>query len=435
MGTLLLQLLILGSALSTLFRPWVGVVAYYILSILYPQIIWPWIFSGVRAAMLVSLATILAFLKVFSFSGFDMTSFKNRQNLFVLILWLSIVNSYLFNPYGNNDTRYIIYNTTYLFSTFNKIFLFYFISVYLIQTKKQYHIFITLLIGATLYFVYYSNTEYLKGHFFGRMAGPGRGGIYSDENVFSMLFVVALPFFYFMGNYYKNIFIKLGLWAAIPLSWHAVFLTGSLGGLIGVGTVMVFIAVRSKRKLFMAGIPIALVAAFISQGGGYLKDKAMGNEGDITQVGTAQTRFQSWSAGAGMLAAYPITGVGSGNFLRSYSNYSDTKPYVAHNTFIQLSAETGVTSGLMYLLIGWSVLVTYYKQRIYDNDDFDPFLLATKESITGGIIGFYVCATFLNLATYEIYYYLLVAKVVQDKLTLEFLETRNTNQSESAEVV
>lgn len=420
MGTILLYSLLGGVTIATLKAAWVGVVSYFVLSILYPQIVWPWVFVGIRAAFFVSTATIVSYLKEVVLGNVSFSSYKSRQNSYLIILWISICISYLFNPYGRNDTPDFTYNTDYLFSTFNKIFMFYFISVNVIKKKMHYHALIITFMGCILYFIYYANLTYLNGYY-GRMAGPGEGGIYSDENVFAMTFVVCTPFLYFMGNYYKNKIIKFGLWLAIPFAWHSVFLTGSLGGLIGLSLVMLFVALRSKRKFFMVALPIALIIAFITQGGQYIKEKASGaEEGGITEVGTAKTRFQSWDAGFKMMMAHPITGVGPGNFFKHYSDYVDTEPFVAHNTFIQFSAETGVLSGMMYLLIGLGFLTTYNRQRVFDKEEnFDPFLLATKESITGGIIGFYVCASFLNLATYESYYFLLVCKAVQDKLTLE----------------
>lgn len=432
MTTILLYCLLAGTTISTLKAAWVGVVGYYVLSILYPQIIWYWIFLNIRATFFISTATIISYLKEVVLGNVSFSSYKTRQNCFIIILWICICISFFFNPYGLNDTLDLTYNTNYLFSTFNKIFIFYFISVSMIKKKFHYHVLIVAFIGCVLYFTYYANITYLNGHY-GRLAGPtsiGGGSIYSDENVFAMIFVVCMPFLYFMGNYYKNIIIKCGLWLAIPFTWHAVFLTGSLGGLIGLSIVMLFVALRAKRKSFMIALPIALIIAFISQGGQYLKEKASGaEEGGITEVGTAQTRFQSWGAGFKMMMAHPITGVGPGNFYKHYSDYADTQPFVAHNTFIQFSAETGVLSGMMYLLIGLGFLTTYYKQRVYDKEEnFDSFLLATKESITGGIIGFYVCATFLNLATYESYYYLLVCKAVQDKLTIECATSLKINK-------
>jgi O-antigen ligase len=421
MGTLLLYALITVTAVGTLVKPWIGVIAYYVLSVFYPQIIWHWIFSGIRVSLIISSVTVAGFFIHLLLKGIDLSAFKTRQSFLIILLWLSIINSYFNNPYGSNPTEVYMYSSDYLLSTFNKIFSFYFVSIFLLRTKFHLHCLLLVLMGCVLYFTYFANMEYLQGRVFGRLAGPGTGGVYSDENVFAMTFVVAIPVFYFMGDYYKNWILKLGLWTAIPAAWHAIFLTGSLGGLISLGVVMGFVAFRSKRKLFILLIPVAFLFAFLTQGGGYLKDKALGTEGGVTSVETAQTRFDSWSAGIGMMMEYPVTGVGPGNFLRAYSDFLDGRIFVAHNTFIQFSAETGILSGVMYLLLGWGFLSSYYRQRRYTKDNSDPFLAAVKESITGAVIGFYVCSMFLNLAAYEILYLLLVCKAVYDLLFREYL--------------
>ncbi len=431
MTTLLLYFLLASTGLYTFFRPWLGVVAYYVLSIFYPQIIWPWIFSGIRTSFIVSLVTILVFFKDIVFQGLNFSQFKSRQSLYIIFLWLSIINSYFNCPYGPNENEWYMYNSKYILSTFNKIFFFYFISIYLIKTKNHLHMLLITLLGSVLYFTYFANMTALTGQFYGRLAGPGTGGVYSDENVFAMTFVVAVPLFFFMGNYYKNRILKYGLWIAIPFAWHGVFLTGSLGGLISLGVVMVFVAFRSKQKLIIGVLPLIFVITFMWQGGGYLKDKALGTEGGVSRVGTAQTRFDSWSAGFKMIREHPITGVGPGNFLRVYSDFASTRPFVAHNTFIQFAADTGIVSGIVYLLLGWSFLSSYYSQRKYNNENFDPFLLAAKESITGAAIGFYTCAAFLNLATYEIFYFLLVTKAVLDRLNSEYILNKISIQPEN----
>ncbi len=428
--TILLYSLITITAVLTIARPWIGVIAYYVLALFYPQIIWPWIFYGIRVNFIISIITIVAFLKDLVFKGFNFSVLKSKQSILVLLLWLSIINSYLNNPYGPNNTDVIIYNSQYLFSIFNKIFLFYFISICLVKSKLHLHLLLIVLMGTVLYFTYYANMTHLSGQFHGRLPGPGVGGVYSDENVFAMIFIVAIPVFYFFGNYYKNWILKFGLWTAIPAAWHAIFLTGSMGGLLSLSVVMAFVALRSKKKIFIVAIPLLFILAFILQAGSYLKQKASQTGAGVEQVTSAQTRFESWGAGLKMISAHPVTGVGPGNFIRAYSDFSSTRPFVAHNTFVQLAAETGIISGLMYLLLGWSFLSSYFRQRKYDKEDFDPFLLATKESITGAAIGFYASATFLNLATYEILYFLLVAKTLQDKLTIEYILNKTNSQPE-----
>ena len=59
MGRVVFVLLILAAALWSLKRPWVGVVASYLVAILTPQAVWYWNFDGVRPALWLLLPTLL----------------------------------------------------------------------------------------------------------------------------------------------------------------------------------------------------------------------------------------------------------------------------------------------------------------------------------------------------------------------------------------
>ena len=259
MAEILLKIILAATFGAALVRSWVGVAAYYTLSLWYPQLIWYWAFGTLRSSLIVSIATILGFGKEVFLGKVDFLTIFKRQNIYIILLWISIVISYLFSPIEQGRTDNVMLSGSYLFAYFNRIFFFYFISVLLIDTKEKLHYLIICFLVVILYYIYWSNEKYLSGGMlYGpRLRGPGPegeewtgqgGGPYTDENCFAMLFVMGIPFLFFMANYYKNILIKGLLWGAIPFAWHSIFLTGSQGGLVGVGVVTVFIALRSDRK-------------------------------------------------------------------------------------------------------------------------------------------------------------------------------------------
>jgi hypothetical protein len=90
---------------------------------------------------------------------------------------------------------------------------------------------------------------------------------------------------------------------------------------------------------------------------------------------------------------------------------------VAHNTFVQFAAEDGLFAGLMYLLLCLGVFSSYLKQlRIGREQSVDPFIVSLNEAITASLGGFFVCSMFLDLATFEMFYYLLVLDVAKNRL-------------------
>lgn len=433
MTTLLLYAIIIGTITISLFYPWIGVLAYYTLALMFPQSIWNWIFGDLRVSLYISIAAIIGFIGASLIGKIDLSILKNKQNLYIIVLWLAIIASYIFSPYGVNESTYKATNSRLILIHLNKVFLFYFVSILLIDSKQKYHFLIVVFLVTILLYIYWANDLYLSGYMgkmgLYRLNGPG--GIYGDENAFAMLFVMGIPFLYFMGDCYQNKFVKYLLWLAIPFAWHAIFLTGSRGGLIGIGVVTIFITLRSRRKILGLAVLVALIVAFIWQGGAIMKERSatiLGSEEEEKIEGSAQGRLDAWDAGLKMMLDHPITGVGLGNFMPAFPDYFDKKARVAHNTVIQLASESGIVAGLMYLLLCLNVFLRYWRQKkIFAND---PFWTATNEAVMCSLLGFFVCSLFLNLATYETFYYLLILSIVQNRLISKEYSSINSNQKE-----
>jgi putative inorganic carbon (hco3(-)) transporter len=418
MGIILLYLLILGTSLSTFLYPYIGVLAYYTLALWFPQAIWFWIFEGIRVSLYISIAVLVGFFVEVLRRKTDFSILRDKQHLYIAVLWLAILASYFFSPYGPNLSPGLTENSYYLLSLLSKFFLMYFLSVILINSPKKFHLLIIVFIITTGYYIYWGNMEYLTGNMKTfRLSGPGiSSSLYKDENVFAMLFVTGLPFLYYLGKYYKNKIVKWLLWGLIPFGWHAIFLTGSRGGLVGLGVVTAFAAFREKRKSFGIIIIIALSLAYFYQGGEYLKSRS-GTIIDYQGESSAEGRLEAWKAGWNMIKTHPITGVGLGNFYGVFHEYSDKAVRVAHNTVIQYAAESGILAGVAYLLLCWGVYSRYRKQiKKFKREGADPLLKNTNEAIFTSFLGFFVCSLFLNLATFEVIYYLLILSFVQGRL-------------------
>jgi O-antigen ligase len=137
---------------------------------------------------------------------------------------------------------------------------------------------------------------------------------------------------------------------------------------------------------------------------------------DITQIATAKSRIDSWKAGLKMLADHPLTGVGLGQFIFAYRDYSDADALVAHNTFLQYASQSGLAAGLMYLMIIYGVLHSYLREIFARQRPTDDFLSAVRDATAIAVIGFFVCSMFLNLGIYEIFYFILLLGFAERKV-------------------
>ncbi len=408
MGKIVLFLLLIVNAFYSLINPWFGIAVGYLFNILGPQYIWWWHFQGVRAFYLIAIPTVIGFILSSIRGALSFQIIKNKLVPLSVIYFLLVFLSYFLGPYVNvyNDWRF--YDAYQVLISMLKIFVFYFIGLVCINDQKKLKFFAFILPFAAFYLTYWANMQYLSGRFFIRLAGPrdiSGAGIYGDENNFAMLFVVALPFFFYLGWYFRRFFLRLGIWFVIPFSWHAIFLTASRGGLVGAAFVSFLAAFRSPKKVIGILLIPAFLGAFFWQGGSILKERAKTFQ-TYKEESSARTRLEAWDAGLRMLMAHPFTGVGIASFGQAFPFFSDKKPRVAHNTFIQIAAESGIFAGISYVLFMFYCVWGLFKSR--DKFEVGSFEYYMCDAVLVSLCGFLVCSLFLTLNGFEVQFYLAI---------------------------
>jgi len=413
MGRLFFLALLSAISVVALVRPWIGVVAAYGIAILVPQAVWWWNFEDLRPAFWVLIPTIVGFV-IGVFRGvLDVSVLANKRNLFMLVLWLFFAISYVAGPYTEVVNIYRFTDPDWAFESFNKIFLLYFLACVCIDDLPKLRVLVLTVLGSAVYLVYWANDMYLSGNVMGRLPGPVdiHGiGTYSDENAFAMLFVVAQPFLWYMGQAVERRWLKYAIWLVIPFCWHAVFLTASRGGLIGIGVTTLLMALRGKNKLLGLLLLPAFVGAYYWQAGDLMKERAE-TIGEYRTETSASTRLEAWQAALGMVKDHPLTGVGLASLGPAFPDYSDKKPREAHNTLLQISAESGAVAGLMYgLMVVTSILALWRNgSRLRQMAGAEAnrqrdLLYLINEAVLIAFFGFVVCALFLSLQLSEIFY-------------------------------
>ncbi len=434
MGHIAVILLLLGVALVSLAYPWVGAVSGYLFSVLTPQAIWYWDFAGLRPVLWIMLPTGFGLLLGIIRRTVDLRVLWNRRNLCLLILWLFSVISYYFGPYTNVPGPYRFEDAAFRFDDLNKIFVLYFMASACIEGERRLKALYLVMIGAGLYLVYWANHQYLTGNFYGRLNGPSTPdgtGMYSDQNAFAMLFVVVQPFIWYWGASFTRPVLKWACWLAIPFCWHAVFLTGSRGGLLGLAATILLIVMRSKRRILGLALIPAFIFVFAWQGGSVMKSRA-DTISEYNQDASAADRIDSWHAAIQMILDHPLTGVGLASYGPAFPHYSPKKPREAHNTFLQIAAESGVVAGLMYLLVVADGLRSLWRNgnrlRRAGAEVRGNFEFMLNEAVLISFTGLVVCSLFLSLQDFEVFYCL----VVMTNGALLLAERRQAVEGESA---
>lgn len=417
MGKILLTIIIFAVATSALARPWVGITSYYLLAILGPQYIWWWVFDGLRVSFIVAISTFLGVGFHVIQKNYDTKFLLNRMNFWLAVLWLSIVNSYFWGPYVGSFTSGDL-TPFQLLSITNTIFVFYFFAALEMNKIQKVHYLVVIYVSSIIYLIYWANNQYFTQNWsqfnYGRLMGPissSGNNNYGDENAFAMLFVTGIPFIYYLGWEVRRSWQRYVLWATIPLGWHAIFLTGSRGGLVGIGVTLTMMVLCSSRKIFMIPLMVFFFIFYQWQAGELTKQRSaeiVNYEGESS----AEARLVAWKGGLKMIVHHPFSGVGLGSFATALPDYIESKPRVAHNTIIQFAAESGVLAGFAYLAVitifflNAKRISCWCRTQKKSNyvDRVERWNVANIVSFSGLI----ACSLFLSLNAYEIFFVSLI---------------------------
>lgn len=414
MVTALAYLLILVNGLVSLAAPWIGITLAYLFALMTPQNIWFWVFEGIRPFFMVVVPAVIGFCLAAIAGKVQFARLRTRINGLLFVMWVCMTIAYYFGPYVDVVNAWRFFDPGYMFETLQKTYLTYFIATLLIDNDRKLKAAAMVMVITVAYMTWWTNAQYLFEGQWGRIGGPhtpSGQGIYNDENIFATLFVVGIPFLFYLGKFVDSRLARWAVWAIIPFAWHAVFLTGSRGGLLGIAATLLLFVLRSERKLAGVFAVAAFAVAFVWQAGEVMTERAT-SIGEYEEDASATGRLEAWEAATAMMAAHPFTGVGFASFGQAFPSFSEATPRIAHNTIFQIGAEWGVIAVVTYLVL---VLSTLNRLRKNGNmllrgaqDERGRFLYCLNEATLIGLFGLFVCSMFLSLEALEVFYYLLL---------------------------
>jgi hypothetical protein len=433
MGIVVLYLLLVTTVVRSFKHQQTAVYAYYLMSVMAPQYIWFWVFDGVQAFKVAAGTAILVFMFQMVNKKLDFSVYRYKQNLLLIIFWLMFNLSDSFSPIGSFSSAT---SASLVLSNFNIIILMYFISLPLIDSEKALKVLALLFAGLILYYVYWSNTQYfdynMRQFNQGRLMGP-YGSPYRDENKFAMVFVTAMPFLLFGIFYFRSLILRSVFGLGLLLLWHSIILTGSRGALLSVAVATLSAYLIIKSRIFGIMLVCGLIAAVIYQGGQLLDRATNTVESAKTQTEeeAIDPRVQSWETGLGLIKLHPLLGVGVQRFQEATRIYFPGRvPYVAHNTFLNFAANSGIINGIIYLTFYW---LQFKRFRMIRKSEVDPqsTMSYVNNSTMVAYTGFYTGSMFLDLIIFEPFYFLLLlgmlSEHIHNKQKLKDIEVATSN--------
>jgi O-antigen ligase len=250
-----------------------------------------------------------------------------------------------------------------------------------------------------------------KQHFFQHIVQPN--GIEQDTNYESLTFVMDIPLAIWMARYETGPWWKRIAAVCAGLMAGCVLLTESRAGVIAAVVVGLAAVVVSRRKMLTLGLLVIGVAAgvAIAPAGLATRFRSIKLEGTATNGAEASSRihFELVKAGLAMIESYPLTGVGLERFKDTAPDYNREllqvagRRFIAHDTYIQIAAETGIPVLILFLAL---MMAAFVNCRMVVRSGNAP-LARMATAIQLGLIGYSVAAASVT-AEYVTTFWILV---------------------------
>ncbi len=406
--------------------PFYGVCVYLWFAYMRPQE-WIWgaqWFIAMRPSLCLAIAVIIGALahgeKIFR---------PNKMSLLILLFWIWFVITY--SNAINHSTAY------FWFDYFTKLIILGFVLNGMITTKKR---LLTAMMVITLTLGFYGAKCGMFGIIHpGAKILQGPGGMLADNNTFALAFNMILPFMYFGGELIVNPRYKkwkIAMKALFFLTILAIVFTYSRGGFVGLCVVMLFINMRSKKKLtgliFMGLVTGIILFFFIPEEykerlSTILVDEEMEEEREASSAG----RLHFWKIAIAMSNDHPILGVGPGCYSRAYNEYDFSYGLyggtrAVHNSFFQMLTNNGYPGLILFLTLIFYTFVICAKLRKSAKNNPDLYwIVACANIFEISVIGFCVSGFFLSLCYADLIYHIFFMVGAFQRIANGYLAPKN----------
>ncbi|WP_440874867.1 O-antigen ligase family protein [Thalassotalea sp. PLHSN55] len=220
-------------------------------------------------------------------------------------------------------------------------------------------------------------------------------GIFRDPNDLGVFFMMNIPFaLYFIKH--SNAFGKTLALGCLSAILYGIYMTNSRGTMLAViGLTGLYFLIRyGGVKAIIYGLIFAPIVIFVVS-----TFRAVSS-----QEASAMGRLWAWWDGLEMLKANPIFGVGSNNFTEHHGR-------VAHNTYIQMAAELGLSGYFIWTTVLFLTLFMGFQAVMYVKDKLPEDIteevkaeLALSSTFFFSLCGFSMTAFFLTRHRFIVYF-------------------------------
>ena len=335
----------------------------------------------------------------------DLTIVRTPFNRWMILLTITVlISSFL----GTDPDASI----EFFKEEFMKSVILFFLIVNIVATKKQLTIFQFCVVGVCVFFAGYASLAQILGEDpltgAALVEGSRSGGVgaMNDPNDLAMLILISIPFST-VGLIEGKGKLRLLFFLLFAIAISGVLSTQSRGGLIGltVGFALVLNKYIKNKILLLSLSAILIIVVTVAAG---ISDRQVAADYDNGFDESSQGRLDAWHAGMRMLIKNPVIGVGFVQFPFNYLDYAENpvicRPLEAHNTYIQIAAELGVSGIVCFFLLLYMSIKNATLMGRKSKTESKDLARIIQISAFPSYIAFLIAAVFLSSGYYGIMY-------------------------------
>lgn len=398
MRDIIITLSVVGALPFILRWPSIGVLYWIVFGVMNPhRLAWGFAYS-LPFAQVIAVATLLGIL--FTSEPRRLKGGAAAVILFLFVAWTMFTTSFAMNPE----------RAAYMQERVLKIQLFTFLAL-LVFYKRQH---VTAVVWALVASIgFYS----VKGGVFTlatlgryRVWGPQESFI-AENNALALATVITIPLWAYLYLQYKQRWARLAIAACIALSAVSVFGSHSRGALLAIAAMSLFLWAKSRRKVVL-GTALTIGAALLLA---FMPDEwteRMETIRDFKSEESASSRLETWTMLWNLALDRPFTGGGFEPYQRwifEIYNPSFDGSFSAHSIYFQVLGEHGFPGLFLFLAfwaLVWKTCSSIVSQSKGRADLEWAYWLAQMVKVS--LVGYLVGGSFLNLAYFDLPYYLFV---------------------------
>jgi putative inorganic carbon (HCO3(-)) transporter len=408
MRDIALTLLLFGSIPFILVRPTLGVLVWVWISVMSPhRLTWSFAYE-MPWALLIAIATLVGLF--FSREPKRLPVTPVTVVLLLLVLWMNITTVFAI------DTAL----SMPMWERVMKIQFMVFVTLFVLNSKDHVKWLIWVLALSVAFFGIKGGLFTLREGGVYRVYGPS-GSFIEENNALALAVIMTIPMLQYLRLQAASRWMRWGLLAGMLLCGFSALGSQSRGALLSVGAMLSAFWLKTRNKLITAFILVLLVPAAIN----FMPkqwDARMSTIENYERDVSAMGRINAWKTAVNLANDRPLVGGGFEFYSRTtFALYAPdpTNIHSAHSIYFQMLGEHGYVGLALYLLL-WLLVWRDASWIIRQARTRDGWQWASDLSrmIQVALAGFAVGGAFLNLAYYDVPYYLLAA-IVLTRVLLE----------------